>query len=479
MTREIGVVDSTIWLGEQTPGYSMSAAEKLEIAKQLVRLGVDIIEVGFPYTQNEEAIAAISEKVCDSTICVMCENDEGSVEKALRAVSTAKKCRVSVNVLVGADLVQLQKAIVKAKEHCAVEVAVKNACEITSDELVTFVKEIEELGADVICVCDGNGSSAPNEFYETVKRVVDAVSVPVSVLCGNDLGMAVANTLAAVRAGAAEIKCAVGGVGERAGVAALEETVAALYAKPEYYKAKSNVNMRSIYRTSKLVSTVLGYQIVPNRPIIGDNAFNVSEGADKLLIKPETIGVFRNNLVLGKFTTKGDFSVRVAELGYNLTPSQTDECFEKFVELTARKKSVSDKDVEAIVEPLGTGLKDSLELINFVINSGSMFPSSATIIMKKNGREITKVETGSGPIDAAFKAIDRIAKLEVSLESFALQSVTEGEDALGDAVVKVRFNDRVITGRGISTDVIEASIKAYVNALNKIAATVDEQVSEK
>ncbi len=479
MNREIKIIDSTIWLGEQTPGYSMSASEKTEIAKQLVRLGVNIIEVGYPYTQNEEAIATICEKVCEPTISVMCDSDLKSVDRAIKAVSAARSGRISVNVSHDENESVLKTAIEKAKKHCSVEVTIKNASEAKAEALSSFAKKAEGLGADVVCVCDGNGSCAPNEFYELVKKVVSAVAIPVSVLCNNDLGMAVANTLAAVRAGASEIKCAVGGVGERAGAAALEEAVSALYAKPDYYKAKTSVNMRSVYRTSKLVSTVLGYQIVPNRPIIGDNAFNVSEGADKLLIKPETIGVFRNNLVLGKFTTKAEFSARVMELGYNLTPSQTDDCFEKFVELTSRKKSVSDKDVEAIVEPLGTGLKDSLELVNFVINSGSMFPSSATIIMKKNGREITKVETGAGPVDAAFKAIERIAKLDVSLESFALQSVTEGEDALGDAVVKVKFGERVITGRGISTDVIEASIKAYVNALNKIAATVEEQGNER
>ncbi|NLC78511.1 MAG: 2-isopropylmalate synthase [Ruminococcaceae bacterium] len=474
MKRKISICDSTIWLGEQTAGYSMSATEKVEIAKQLVRLGVDVVEIGYPYTQNEEAIANICEKITEPIIEVMCDSDMPSAERAVKAVAAAKRGRINISANAGGDAAAVKAAINKVKSVCEAEVSVKNACEVSADALVAFARELESFGADIICVCDGNGSCAPNEFYETVKKVTDAVKTPVSVLCGNDLGMAVANTLAAVRAGASEIKCAVGGVGERAGAAALEEAVAALYAKSEYYNAETGVNTRSIYRTSKLVATVLGYQIVPNRPIIGDNAFNVAEGGDRLIVKPETIGVFRNNLVLGKFSTKADFQTRVTELGYSLTPTQTDECFGKFVELTSRKKSVSDKDIEAIVEPLGTSGKDYFELVNFVINSGNMFPSSATIIMKKNGKETTKVETGSGPIDAAFKAIDRITKIDVSLESFALQSVTEGEDALGDAVVKVKYADRVITGRGISTDVIEASIKAYVNALNKIAATVEE-----
>ncbi len=476
MQRKIKICDETIWLGEQTPGYSMSTKEKVEIAKQLERLGVDIIEVGYVYPQTEEAIKEISETVKSCCVEVMCEDTARAIEKASKAVEKAQSRRI--NIVLFADKKSekdVEKLIKTAKKSGSVELTINNACDIDEGLLLSVVTAAANSGADVICICDGSGSCAPTEFFKTVKMACDAVpNTAISAMCNNDLGMAVANTLSAVKAGASEVKCSVGGVGKRAGTAALEEVAAALFARGDYYEATTGVKTRNIYRTSKLVSTVLGYQIVPNRPIIGDNAFNSSGDDKKLILKPEVIGVFRNNLVLGKFSTRYDFEARVTELGYTLTAAQIDECYEKFVELTSRKKNVSDKDVEAIVEPLGSGIADSFELVNFVINSGNMIPSTATITMRQNGKETTKVEIGSGPIDAAFKAIDRISKIDVSLESFALQSVTEGEDALGDAVVKVKYIDKVVTGRGISTDVIEASVKAYINALNKIAATIEK-----
>ncbi len=464
MDRKIKICDATIWLGEQTPGYSMSAKEKLETAKQLERLGVDVIEVGYVLPQNTQAIEDICRGVADSTVCVMCDASAAAVEAALEATKDAARRRIDIVAAEGADIT---RAVGLAAQKAGVEVTLR-----CSENIVAEARAAVKAGASTVCVCDADGLCAPEEFYGIVKEVCGALpGTDVSALCGNDLGMAVANALSAVKAGASEVKCSVLGVGERAGTAALEEIVMGLAAKKDYYKADTNIRARNIYRTAKLVSTVLGYQIEANKPIIGDSVYAGASAA----LRPESVGVFRNNLVLGKFSTRADFDARVAELGYILSAEKLDEAYAQFTALTARKKSVSDRDVEAIVEPLGPVVKDNFELVNFVINSGTMFPSTSTIIMKKNGRETTRVEVGAGPVDASFKAIDRIAKYEVTLENYALQSVTEGEDALGDAVVKVRWNDRLFTGRGLSTDVVEASIRAYVNALNKIAAAAGEQ----
>ncbi|MEA4912845.1 MAG: alpha-isopropylmalate synthase regulatory domain-containing protein [Oscillospiraceae bacterium] len=471
MEQTVRICDATIWLGEQTPGYSMSAKEKLETAKQLERLGVDVIEVGYLLPQSAEAIDEIARSMTDAIVSVMCRPNAKEIEAALAVVGKAAHGRVDIVAHPGEPL---KKAVLAAVKKTAAEVTLLVAPE-NEAQLGQSAAEAALAGAQTICVCDVSGAYAPGEFERLIGLVREAApAVAVSAMGYNDLGMASANVLAAVKAGAHEVKCSVLGVGERAGTAALEEVAAALDAREDYYGAKSNIRLRGVYRTCKFVATVLGYQIESNKPVIGDGAGMAGGG----LLQPESFGIFRNNLVLGKFSSRTDFDARVTELGYILSDEKLAEGYDQFTALTARKKAVSDRDIEAIVEPLGPVVKDTFELVNFVINSGSMFPSTSTILLKKNGRETTKVEIGSGPVDAAFKAVDRVAKYEVSLENYALQSVTEGEDALGDAVVKVRYKDRLFTGRGLSTDVVEASIRAYVNALNKIAAAAGDDAEQ-
>lgn len=467
MERTVKICDATIWLGEQTPGYSMSAKEKLEAAKQLERLGVDVVEAGYVLPQSAEAIGEIARALREAAVSVMCRANADDAAAALEAIRDAAKKRIDVVAAVGEDIAGAVRA---AAGKAEVEVTLLGASQ--DDAYIKAAKAAAAAGAAVLCVCDDTGSCAPQEFAQIVGAVrAAAPDAIISAMAYNDLGMAAANVLAAVKAGASQVKCSVLGVGERAGTAALEEVAAALEAKRAYYGAATGLRLRNIYRTCKFVSTVLGYQVESNKPVIGDSVFTAGDG----VVRPESVGVFRNNLVLGKFSSRADFDSRVAELGYILSAEKLDEAYAQFTALTARKKAVSDRDVEAIVEPLGPVVKDTFELVNFVINSGTMFPSTSTILLKKNGRETTKVEIGSGPVDASFKAIDRIAKYDVTLENYALQSVTEGEDALGDAVVKVRWQDRLFTGRGLSTDVVEASIRAYVNALNKIAAAAGDR----
>ncbi len=289
--------------------------------------------------------------------------------------------------------------------------------------------------------------------------------------------MAVANSLSAVGHGAEAVECSLNGVGKRAGNAPLEEIVVAISARGDQYGAETDIATKLLFRSARLVSTVTGFTVPANKPVIGDNAMNTDmyeQGTDRKLINPEDVGIFRGNLVLGRHSTQKAFEDRVFELGFLLNKQTAQEAYSRFVRLAERKKLVTDRDIEALVSPLCTETGDMYELVNFVINTGSMIPSTATIIMKSSAGETVKVATGTGPVDASFKAIDKVFGITVKLEDFSLQSVSEGEDALGDASVKIRCGDRLFTGKGVSADIVEASIKAYIHALNKAAATLSE-----
>lgn len=466
MARTIQICDATLWFGEQNPGFSMSDKEKVEIAKQLDRLGVDVIETGRADDRAKAAIRAVAEGVNNACVSVMCDADAASIEGAAALLRGAFRRRLNVVLdAASADAAAVEAAVAAVKKTgCFAAVTLSGSAQLDGDVLASLVKAAS--GAEAVYICDDAGSCTPDEIAEKVAAAA-AGGDNVAVLCANDLGLAAANVLAAVAAGAREVCCSISGVGPRAGLAALEEVVVGLNTRADRFDAVTNVKSRLLYRTAKLVSTVLGYSVEPTHPVVGDGVYT-TEG----IIKPETVGVFRNNLVLGKFSSRADFETRVVELGYTLSSEKVDEGYAKFMELTGRKKTVSDRDIEALVEPLSEASTNVYELANFVINSGTMIPATSTVILRKGGEEIVRVDTGSGPVDASFKAIDRITGIDASLETYALQSVTEGEDALGDAVVKVRWNDKLYTGRGISTDIVEASIRAYIAAVNKIAASL-------
>jgi 2-isopropylmalate synthase len=304
--------------------------------------------------------------------------------------------------------------------------------------------------------------------------------VDISVHCHNDLGLAVANTLACIRAGATQVECTVNGIGERAGNASLEEIVMALRTRQSYYEAETGINAKQIYRSSRLLSNITGVPIPPTKSIVGANAFAHESGihqhgvlANALtyeIMTPSDVGIPQNTMVLGKHSGKHALRDRLVDMGYEITDAQLDELFAQFKSLADKKKNITTSDLEALALSYRRDDIHTYELVGHVVNTGNEIANTACIKIAKDGQAFEEVSLGSGPLDAAFKAINRITEMDVNLESFSLNAVTDGEDSLGEAVVKISHNGEIYTGTGISTDIIESSIRAYVNGINKITA---------
>ncbi|NMA07050.1 MAG: hypothetical protein GX928_04995 [Ruminococcaceae bacterium] len=475
--RTVKVCDTTMRDCEHSTEFNMSVREKTEIAKQLERLGVDIIEVG----ADCDAAADILNALETTMFSIACYPDMIDSECIKSHLSGDKKGRINFlfSRKKSVDPKEIESSVKAVKSNGFKVQLTANALNMSSQEYRNaFIEAAESNGVDSICVYDDIGYSNPFEFFEIVSSITSMTDLPVSVKSKNDLGMAVSNVLAGVKAGAVTVECSVNGLGRRAGNAALEEVVMAIKARRDFYERDTAINTKLLFRTGKMVSTVVGLPLLGGKAIIGDKALlnfdlEIPETAKFSVIKPEDVGIIRNSLVLGKRTTESVFEERVEELGYLLSPKQLDKAYREFLKL-ADKKPVDDRDIEAMLAPFEAESESNFILENFVINSGSMIPSTATVILNVAGESITNVATGYGPVDAAFKAIDAISGIDVSLEDFSLHSVTSGEDALGDAVLKISYNDKILTGRGVSTDIVEASIRAYINAINKAAVVASE-----
>lgn len=501
--RQIHIFDTTLRDGEQSPGCTMNPKEKLELARQLERLGVDVIEAGFPVSSPDDAQAVreVAKAVTRSTVAALCRAVRGDVEAAAKALEPAQRPRLHVFIATS-DLhlreklcITREKALELIAENVAyactlcedVEFSAEDATRSDRDFLLAALNTAVDAGASTINVPDTVGYITPEEMGELITwlrenlhRKKDGSPVRLSVHCHNDLGMAVANSLAAIRAGADQVEGTMGGIGERAGNVALEEIIMALDTRKQLYQAQTNINLRQIYRTCRLVSTIIGQKIPPNKPIVGRNAFNHEAGIHQHgvlknpltyeIMSPQTIGIYDNDLVLGKHSGKHAFIQRVEELGYTLPGELLEKAFTRFLALADRKKTVTNKDIEAIVGAAGYTIPETYKLHSFVVNSGTVISATAVVKLIRDGEEMEHVARGDGPIDAAFKAIDRIVKVGFQLVNYSIHSVTEGEDAQGEVVVKLRQGSRTVTGRGLSTDIFEASLKAYLNAVNKIIA---------
>lgn len=471
--KTIKICDTTMRDCEHSTEFNMSVREKTEIAKQLERLGVDIIEVGADCDAASDILKALE----NSIFSVACYPDMLESECIKSHLSNDKKGRINLlfSRKKSVDPDEIESSVKTVKSNGFKVQLTAGALNMKSEEYrKAFIEAAESNKVDSLCVYDDTGYCNPFEFFETVSSIVSMTDIPIAVKSKNDLGMAVANVLAGVKAGAVTAECSVNGLGRRAGNAALEEVVMAIRARKDFYKCDTAVNTKLLFRTGKMVSTVVGLPLYGGKAIIGDKALlnfdiEIPDTASFSVIKPEDVGIIRNNLVLGQRTTKSVFKERVEELGYLLNVKQLDEAYKEFLKL-ADKKPVDDRDIEAMLAPFEAESEPVFTLENFVINSGSMIPSTATVILSIKDESRTNVATGYGPVDAAFKAIDSMSGIDVSLEDFSLHSVTSGEDALGDAVLKVKYKDRILTGRGVSTDIVEASIRAYINAINKAAA---------
>ena len=372
-----------------------------------------------------------------------------------------------------------------AKSYCPdVEFSAEDASRSDMNFLVKAFDAAIAAGATTINIPDTVGYSTPNEMFEIIRYLKSHLKNPqvdISVHNHNDLGLGVANTLACIQAGATQVECTVNGIGERAGNASLEEVVMNLHTRKDIYDCTTSIVTKQIYRTSKLLSTITGVGIAPTKPIVGANAFAHEAGIHQHgvlaqrstyeIMAPEDIGIYQNKMVLGKHSGKHAFAERLNELGYILSEEDIANAFERFKVVADQKKNITDKDIEALIGSSALEIKETYTLKSFVVNSGTVISATAVVkLVNDQGEEKEHVARGAGPIDAAFKAIDRIVKKDCKLENYTIQSVTEGEDALGEVITKISVDEREITGRGLSTDILEASIKSYINALNKAIA---------
>lgn len=505
MATRIKIFDTTLRDGEQTPGVSLNIQEKLEIARQLVRLGVDVIEAGFAISSPGDfmAVKTVAENVKGATIASLCRAVEKDIDRAWEAVCNAESPRIHTFIATSdihmkyklkmseEEVLQRAIAMVKyAKKYCSdVEFSAEDASRTRTAFLYQVVEEVIKAGANVVNIPDTVGYSSPEEFGRLIKGIKENVPnidrAEISVHCHNDLGLAVANSLAALKNGATQLECTVNGLGERAGNASVEEIVMGLQTRKDYYgDLIHNIDTKQIYRTSKLVSSLSGVSVQPNKAIVGANAFAHESGihqhgmlAEKTtyeIMTPESIGLSQNRMILGKLSGKHAFEERLKEMGYTLTPEEIGKAFDKFKDLADKKKTVLDRDIEALIEDKISAVEEVYKLDSFQINSGNKVIATATVSLQKNGVPVMEAATGDGPVNAAFKAIERAIGFELELQDYSLKGVTEGTDALGEATVRVVKGNKIYVGRGVSTDVIEASVKAYINAINRVVSDVDK-----
>jgi len=497
--RTVRIFDTTLRDGEQSPGCSMNLKEKLEMAKQLERLKVDVLEAGFAISSpgDFEAVQAVAATLTDCTVASLARCVPADIDRAWEAVRGAADPRIHIFLATSplhmeyklqmkpeAVLEQAVAMTKHAKKYCPnVQFSAEDATRSNIEFLAQVVRAVIAAGATTVNIPDTVGYTSPDEFYDFLVRlqqlVPESAGVTLSAHCHNDLGLAVANSLAAVRAGITQVECTVNGIGERAGNAALEEVVMALKTRADHFNAACRIDSTEIMRSSTLLSRITGVKVQPNKAVVGANAFAHEAGIHQHgvlkhrgtyeIMTPESIGLSQNNLVLGKHSGRHAFRDKVEALGYTLDDGELTLAFERFKALADKKKTIYDQDIEALLAKAAVQVPRTYRLHNFVINSGNTITSTAVIQLLREDKVLERMARGSGPIDASFAAIEKIVGRKLALEDYRLSSLTQGEDAQGDAVVVITSEDgQSFSGRGLSTDVIEASIHAYVNAVNKM-----------
>lgn len=510
---EIRIFDTTLRDGEQSPGVSLSPVEKAEIARWLVRMGVDVIEAGFPAASPEDRLAVewVAREVGRDgdqpvpMICALARATDADIDIAWEAIRTAE--RPLIHTFLAASDIHLEyklritrqqaieqtwAAVARAKSYCdCVQFSPEDASRAEPDYLCEMVAAAVDAGATTINIPDTVGYSTPDEFGRLIKRIVDFVpndgSVIVSVHCHNDLGMATANTLAGLRAGARQAEVTINGIGERAGNTALEEVVMALSTRYDQYLLTTRIDTTQIARASRMVSHYTGITVQPNKAIVGANAFAHESGihqdgvlkhqATYEIIRPETIGLVDSTLVLGKHSGRHAFAEHIGKLGYQLNSIQLEEAFRRFKVLAGKKRKVGDADVEALIADLVHRSDDGYRLVDLQVVAGRPGLSTATArLIGPDERERINASVGTGPVDAIYRAINAIVGVPNRLEEFRIHAVTEGIDAQGAVSVRIS-SDGVpmkIGGYGTDTDILVASAHAYINALNRL---VERQAS--
>jgi 2-isopropylmalate synthase len=502
--RIIKIFDTTLRDGEQSPGASMNVQEKLTVAKQIAKLGVDVIEAGFAFSSpgDFEAIRTIGKEVEGPIICSLARAKEEDIKKAWEALKDTPKRRIhtfhstSDIHLKYQFRVSREEALKRSVEMVKlartfvddVEFSPMDATRTDINYLCEVIEAVIDAGASTVNIPDTVGYSIPVEFGAMIRAICEKVKnidkAIISVHCHNDLGLATSNSLSAVLNGAGQIECTINGIGERAGNCSLEEVVMALRTRRDIFDADTNIKTEEIMRASRLVTKITGIYVQPNKAIVGANAFAHESGIhqDGLLkekstyeiIKPESVGLHSTKLILGKHSGRHAFKTRLKELGYDLTEDEMNSIFEKFKRLADQKKDIFDEDIEALISEDVTKGPEVYSLVDLSIVSGLSQKPTATVKIKVDDEVIDRIEYGDGPVDATYKAIAAITNTKSKLLKFEIKAITGGTDALGEVMVSLEENGRTVRGHGADTDIIVASAKAYINALNKLAARKKE-----
>jgi 2-isopropylmalate synthase len=509
LSERVYIFDTTLRDGEQSPGVSLNAGEKLQIARQLGKLGVDVIEAGFPISSQGDfdAVRMIARELKGVSVAGLARSNFNDIDRAWEALKVAEQPRI--HTFIATSDIHLQHKLRMSREQVleAAAAAVKRAKGYTPDVefsaedasrsdlefLCRVVEAAIAAGATVINIPDTVGYAAPDEFANFIRGIRNGVKgiekVVLSVHCHDDLGLAVANSLAAVNAGANQVEGAINGIGERAGNASLEEVIMALYTRKDQFKKHTNIKTEEIYRTSRLVSTLTGMVIQPNKAVVGKNAFAHESGIHQdgvlkerttyEIMNPVMVGIGHSNLVLGKSSGRHAFRDRLAGLGYVLSEEELNKAFDSFKSLSDRKKEITDHDLEAIVEDEIRLVPATYSLAYMHISSGTTIVPTATIGLQKGEERIEEAACGNGPVDAICHAVDKSTGLSCTLLNWGVRAVTSGKDAIGEVTLKITGDgDRAYVGRGISTDILEASAKAYVNAVNKLLWDAEKEAGK-
>ena len=493
------IFDTTLRDGEQAAGGTLNIQEKLETARQLERLNVDVIEAGFPISSpgDFEAVRLIAKEIRTPIICALARAHPDDIDRAWEAVKEAEHPRIHV-FLSASDihmLHQLKKSheqilemshdmVVRAKKYTDdIEFSPMDASRANPEFIYQVLKSVVSAGATTVNIPDTVGYAIPDEFGKLIEGIFQNVAnierAVVSVHCHNDLGLAVANSLEAVRQGARQVECTINGIGERAGNASLEEIVMAIKTRQDFFNLTTDINTKQIYKTSRLVSELSGFSVQPNKAIIGANAFRHESGIHQdgvikmpktyEIMDPRVVGIPASSLVLGKLSGRHAFKERLAEMGYSLSDEGLNRAFKAFKELADKKKKVADRDIESLVAEELRNVSEVYHLDRLQVTCGDKgIPTASVRLIGPDGHLLEDAALGTGPVDAVCKAINRLVGVPNNLTEFSVKSVTEGIDAIGEVLIRIESEGVTYTGRSADTDIIFASAKAYMSALNRL-----------
>ena len=506
MTDKLIIFDTTLRDGEQSPGASMTRGEKLRIARALEKMKVDVIEAGFPIASpgDFEAVKSVAGAVKDSVVCGLARAGDKDIDAAAAALKPAAAARIhtfiatspihmerKLNLGPEQVLEAAVRAVKRARRHTDdVEFSPEDAGRSELDFLCRIIEAAIKAGASTINIPDTVGYSMPAQFGQTIAQLIERVpnsdQAVFSVHCHNDLGLAVANSLAAVLNGARQVECTINGLGERAGNAALEEIVMAVRTRKDYFQCETGLDATEIVSCSKLVSNVTGFPVQPNKAVVGANAFAHEAGIhqDGVIKSRETYEIMRaqdvgwsnNRLILGKHSGRNAFRARLREIGFEFdSEAELNQAFAKFKALADKKHEIYDEDLQAIVSDNLQADGEQIELVSLKVATETGETPTAELVLSVAGREAPGKSQGAGPVDAVFKAIESIVSSDCELQLFSVNNITDGADSQGEVTVRLKKNGRVINGHGADTDIVTASAKAYINAINR-AQSLDEKL---